>query len=84
MFLRCVAADGEPGAADAKQAAVVIVGAGVAGLAAARHLLKEGVTQIVVVEAQDRLGGRIKQVLPGPPCSDCIADVANSSQVLLL
>ena len=42
---------------------MVIVGAGVAGLSAALHLLKEGVTQIIVVEAQGRLGGRIKQVL---------------------
>lgn len=57
------AANGEPGAAEATTAAVVIVGAGVAGLSAALHLLKEGVTQIIVVEAQGRLGGRIKQVL---------------------
>jgi monoamine oxidase len=56
------AADGIPGSEDAEATTVVIVGAGAAGLSAARQLLKEGVTDIVVVEAQGRIGGRIKQV----------------------
>lgn len=38
---------------------VVIIGAGIAGLAAASHLLSKGITQIIVLEGQNRIGGRI-------------------------
>jgi monoamine oxidase len=38
---------------------VVIVGAGFAGLTAARALVKQG-RRVVVVEARDRVGGRVK------------------------
>jgi monoamine oxidase len=41
-----------------KDAEVVIVGAGYAGLAAALHLVDNGV-DIAVLEAQDRVGGRV-------------------------
>lgn len=37
---------------------IVVLGAGIAGLAAARHL-KEAGHEVVVVEARDRIGGRI-------------------------
>lgn len=38
---------------------VVIVGAGMAGLSAAETLLKNGVTNIKILEATDRFGGRV-------------------------
>lgn len=38
---------------------VVIIGAGMAGLSAAETLLKNGVTNIRIVEATDRYGGRV-------------------------
>ena len=38
---------------------VVIVGGGAAGLAAASRLWEKGVTDILVLEAQDRIGGRM-------------------------
>ena len=38
---------------------VVVVGAGVAGLAAARELRRRGVGDVVVLEARDRIGGRV-------------------------
>lgn len=41
---------------------VLIIGGGVAGLSAARELLDNGCDNICLVEAQDRLGGRVKQV----------------------
>ena len=40
---------------------VVVVGAGVAGLAAARRLTEHGV-RVTVLEARDRIGGRISTV----------------------
>ncbi|HEX6048805.1 MAG TPA: NAD(P)/FAD-dependent oxidoreductase [Gemmatimonadaceae bacterium] len=40
---------------------IVVVGAGVAGLAAARRLTEEGVS-VIVLEARDRIGGRILTV----------------------
>lgn len=41
---------------------VVVIGGGVAGLSAAQELLRSGCDNICVVEAQNRLGGRVKQV----------------------
>src|SRR5438067_11638037 len=45
----------------------IVIGAGVAGLAAARELKKRGF-EVVVLEARDRVGGRVHTVrLPGWP-----------------
>ena len=41
-----------------RAARVVIVGAGFAGLTAARELVKKGVRDVVVLEARNRVGGR--------------------------
>ena len=38
---------------------VLIVGSGFAGAAAAQRLAENGVTDIVVLEARDRVGGRV-------------------------
>ena len=45
--------------APAKQYDVVIIGAGTAGLAAAQTLYQQGVTNMLVIEARDRIGGRV-------------------------
>jgi monoamine oxidase len=46
---------------------VVVVGAGISGLAAAKSLLNQG-AEVVVVEARDRIGGRIyTDFAMGPP-----------------
>jgi monoamine oxidase len=44
---------------------VVVVGAGFAGLMAARRLVEQG-TDAVVIEASDRVGGRVRNVDIGP------------------
>ena len=49
---------------------VVIVGAGFAGLTAARKLMREG-RKVVVLEARDRVGGRVK----GGKLAGCAVDV---------
>ncbi|XP_060518711.1 spermine oxidase-like [Cylas formicarius] len=44
---------------------IVIVGAGASGIAAATKLLKNNYTNIKILEAEDRIGGRIKSVKVG-------------------
>ncbi|KAK7025920.1 hypothetical protein SK128_005418 [Halocaridina rubra] len=44
---------------------VIIVGGGVAGLNAAKTLLRNGVKDVLVLEAQDYLGGRVKTYRQG-------------------
>ncbi|KAK4877829.1 hypothetical protein RN001_010335 [Aquatica leii] len=41
---------------------VVIVGAGASGIAAAARLLKNDITNITILEAEDRIGGRVYSV----------------------
>lgn len=38
---------------------ILIIGAGMAGLSAASHLVKNGVTDFKILEARNRIGGRI-------------------------
>jgi monoamine oxidase len=38
---------------------VIVIGAGMAGLAAAQRLVERGVSDVIVLEARDRIGGRI-------------------------
>ncbi|TQD91610.1 hypothetical protein C1H46_022793 [Malus baccata] len=40
---------------------VIIVGAGVSGLSAAKVLIENGVEDVVILEASDRIGGRIRK-----------------------
>ena len=47
-----------PASADAKVLDVVVIGAGLAGLTAARDLMLAGRNDFVVLEANDRVGGR--------------------------
>lgn len=44
---------------------VVVVGAGISGLAAAKTLSEAGITDVIILEAQDAPGGRIRSVNVG-------------------
>lgn len=44
---------------------VCVIGAGVAGLGAAQRLAEAGVQDFVVLEAQERVGGRVHTVKHG-------------------
>ncbi|KAJ9592066.1 hypothetical protein L9F63_001405, partial [Diploptera punctata] len=52
------------------KAKVVVVGAGAAGVAATARLMENGVEDIVVLEAEDRLGGRVHTILFGDSVLD--------------
>ncbi|CAL1280878.1 unnamed protein product [Larinioides sclopetarius] len=38
---------------------IIIIGAGIAGISAAHHLVKNGETDFIILEARNRIGGRI-------------------------
>ncbi|XP_045465343.1 spermine oxidase [Harmonia axyridis] len=44
---------------------VIIIGAGIAGLSAAYHLTKNGISDFILLEARNRIGGRIIQIRMG-------------------
>jgi polyamine oxidase len=46
---------------------VLILGGGVAGVQAARKLTEEGITDFLIVEARDELGGRMHSTSFGAP-----------------
>ncbi|XP_009993012.1 PREDICTED: spermine oxidase isoform X3 [Chaetura pelagica] len=48
-----------------RQPRIVIVGAGLAGLSAAKALLESGFTDVTILEATDRIGGRVQSVKLG-------------------
>ena len=50
-----------------KHKQVLILGGGVAGIIAARKLTEEGITDFVIVEARDELGGRMHSTSFGAP-----------------
>ena len=56
---------GSQPASDEKAFDVAIVGAGISGLVAARDLRRGGLTNIIVLEARDRVGGRSYNQAPG-------------------
>lgn len=45
-----------------KEHKVIIIGAGCAGLSAANHLIKNGLTDFRILEARGRTGGRIVSI----------------------
>lgn len=64
MDARLVTASGQVGL-PRQDPMVVIVGGGIAGVSAARYLINRGVQQVLILEAKERLGGRIHTVTGG-------------------
>lgn len=48
-----------------RQPRIVVIGAGLAGLAATKILLENGFTDVTVLEASDHIGGRVHSVQHG-------------------
>lgn len=48
-----------------KKCKIIIIGAGMAGLSAANHLIQNGMNDFVVLEARKRIGGRIVSIKVG-------------------
>lgn len=53
------------------QPRIVVVGAGLAGLAAAKTLLENGFTDVTILEASDHIGGRVQSVQHGKMTPVC-------------
>lgn len=47
---------------ETKKHKVIIIGAGMAGLSAANHLIKNGLKDFRILEARGRIGGRILSI----------------------
>lgn len=65
--------DGPPAATSAtpvlRRASVLVIGAGVAGLACARHLVRQGMDDVQVLELEDQPGGNSRaHEIAGMPC----------------
>jgi len=55
------------GTVQSNRCKILIIGAGMAGLSAASHLVKNGVTDFKILEARNRIGGRIVSINTGIP-----------------
>ncbi|RZF43867.1 hypothetical protein LSTR_LSTR016249 [Laodelphax striatellus] len=53
-----------------RNCSIIVVGAGAAGMAATAKLLSKGFTNVTVLEASSRIGGRINSTLFGPYTTD--------------
>ena len=45
-----------------KQPSIIVIGAGLSGMAAATKLMDNGFTDVIILEAEDRIGGRVHSV----------------------
>ena len=52
-------------ASNVREVDVLILGAGIAGIKAGNHFQNNNLTNFLILEAQDYIGGRIKQVTVG-------------------
>ena len=62
-----------------RQPRIVVIGAGLAGLAATKTLLENGFTNVTVLEASDRIGGRVQSVQFGKMLRGFVENFASFS-----
>ncbi|XP_029999684.1 spermine oxidase [Sphaeramia orbicularis] len=63
-----------------RQPRIVVIGAGFAGLAAAKALLKNGFTDVIVLEATGHIGGRVHSVQHGKAILELGANFIHGDQ----
>lgn len=63
---------------------IIIVGAGAAGIAAASRLLENGFTDITILEAQNRIGGRVWSIKIGKFSTIIFFSLINHEYILLI
>ncbi|PCH42978.1 amine oxidase [Wolfiporia cocos MD-104 SS10] len=73
VYARSVLADRAVGVPVAN-ASVLILGGGVAGVIAARTLYEQGITDFMIVEARDELGGRLQTETIGAPGNEWVVE----------
>lgn len=66
---------------DIQQPCVIIIGAGMAGLSAAKRLVQCGITNFKILEASERPGGRIKTCWLGDAAVEMGPDVINGASI---
>lgn len=68
-----------------RQPRIVVIGAGLAGLSAAKALLESGFTDVTVLEATDRIGGRVQSVQlgEGSACRGLLVGFVSGHEVRL-
>lgn len=49
-------------AKEKKKHKIIIIGAGIGGLSCAAHLVQNGISDFVILEARSRIGGRILSI----------------------
>lgn len=63
---------------------IVVIGAGLAGLAAARTLLENGFTDVTVLEASDCIGGRVLSIQHGETTSLCSWNTSGAPELRII
>ena len=58
---------------------IVIIGAGLSGISAAQTLIKKGFTNVQILEANDRVGGRIHTQQYGKEINEVVTCNGNTS-----
>lgn len=66
---------------------VVVIGGGVAGLSAVNSLAEQGITNVLLLESEDRVGGKMwtqRDSAPGTPYYERGAELVNTTDVELI